>query len=66
VEGPLVRIDDFNVTLRDADGYDRTFRRDGDTPKVEIHDPLHAHRELLPTYTDKQIHDITAYLVTLK
>ena len=43
-----------------------SFRRNGDVPKVEIRDPLEAHRKLLPTYTDKDIHDVTAYLVTLK
>ena len=31
-----------------------------------MHDPLPPHKDLLPTYTDKQIHDLTAYLVTLK
>lgn len=66
VEGRLGRIDDFLVTLTEADGTERTIRRDGDTPKVEIHDPLAPHRQLLPTYTDKDIHDLTAYLVTVK
>ena len=66
VEGRLVRIDDFLVTLTDSEGGQRSIRRDGDVPKVEIHDPLQPHKDLLPTYTDKQIHDITAYLVTLK
>ena len=66
VEGRLGRIDDFIVTLTQADGTPRTFRRDGDTPKVEIHDPLAAHRELLRVYTDDDIHNLTSYLVTLK
>ena len=66
VEGRLTRIDDFNVTITDADGAQRTFRRDGDQPKVEVHDPIAPHRELLKVYTDKDIHDLTAYLVTLK
>lgn len=66
VEGPLVRSDDFLVTLMNADGAQRSFRRDGGSPKVEIHDPAQPHRDLLATYTDKDIHDITAYLVTLK
>ena len=44
----------------------RTVRRDGDVPKVEIHDPLKPHKDLLPLYTDKNIHDLTAYLVTVK
>jgi cytochrome c oxidase cbb3-type subunit 3 len=66
VEGRLGRIDDFTVTLTDADNTPRTFRRDGDQPAVEIHDPMKAHRELLPTYTDDEVHNLTAYLVTLK
>ncbi len=66
VTGRLVRIDDFLVTLVDSEDTQRTFRRDGDVPKVEIHDPLEPHKKLLPTYTDKQIHDLTSYLVTLK
>jgi cytochrome c oxidase cbb3-type subunit 3 len=66
LDGRLERIDDFLVTLVDADGSSHTIRRDGDTPKVEIHDPLEPHKKLLGTYTDKDIHDLTAYLVTLK
>jgi cytochrome c oxidase cbb3-type subunit 3 len=66
VEGRLERIDDFIVTLTPADGVQRSFTRTGDVPKVEIRDPLEGHRNLLPVYTDKDIHDVTAYLVTLK
>ena len=66
VEGRLVRIDDFIVTLADTDGLQHTFRRDGDRPKVEIHDPLEPHKKLLTKYTDADIHNLTSYLVTLK
>jgi len=66
LEGALVRFDDFLVTLRQADGTVRSVRRDGDLPKVEIRDPLEPHRKLLTVYTDKDMHDVTAYLVTLK
>jgi cytochrome c oxidase cbb3-type subunit 3 len=66
VEGQLVRIDDFLVTVGMPDGTVRTIRRDGNVPKVEIHDPMKAHRDMLATYTDKDMHDVTAYLVTLK
>jgi cytochrome c oxidase cbb3-type subunit 3 len=66
VEGQLGRIDDFIVTLTDNEGNERSFRRDGDTPKVEVHDPLQPHRDLLTKYTDKEIHDLTAFLVTVK
>jgi cytochrome c oxidase cbb3-type subunit 3 len=66
VEGQLPHIDDFLVTLQLSDGTDRSFRRNGDQPKVIVRDPMQAHRDLLPQYTDKDIHDVTAYLVTLK
>ena len=66
VSGTLVRIDDFNVSLRDSSGEYHSFVRDGATPRVEMHDPLKAHRELLAQYTDADIHNVTSYLVTLK
>jgi cytochrome c oxidase cbb3-type subunit 3 len=66
VDGALDRIDDFIVVVRQSDGPARAIRRDGAVPKVEIHDPLDGHRQLLTAYTDKDIHDVTAYLVTLK
>ena len=66
VQGALRRIDDFIVTLGLPDGSERSIRRDGDVPKVVIEDPLEGHRKLLPVLTDKDIHDVTAYLVTLK
>lgn len=66
VEGVLERIDDFIVVLRQGDGPARAIRRDGPVPKVEIKDPIEGHRQLLTVYTDKDIHDVTAYLVTIK
>jgi cytochrome c oxidase cbb3-type subunit 3 len=66
VEGRLDRIDDFVVALTQADGTRRSFQTNGDTPKVEIHDPVQPHKDLLKTYTDTDIHNVTAYLVTLK
>ena len=63
--GTLVRIDDFNVSLRDADGNYHAWKR---TPqlKIEKHDPYAAHDELLNEYTDRDIHNVVAYLETLK
>jgi cytochrome c oxidase cbb3-type subunit 3 len=66
VQGPLARIDDFIVVLVQEDGTRQSFRRDGDQPKVEIHDPLQGHRDLLLVYRDKDMHDVTAFLATLK
>lgn len=66
VVGRLERIDDFMVSLTMADGTPRSFRRTAEIPKVEVRDPLEAHRDLLPVYQDKDIHDVTAYLASLK
>jgi cytochrome c oxidase cbb3-type subunit 3 len=65
-EGRLVRMDDFIIIIADAGGRQRSFRRDGDVPKIELRDPLEGHKKLLLEYTDKDIHDVTAYLSTLK
>ncbi len=66
VQGRLERIDDFLVSLTQADGTPRSFRRDGEIPYVEVHDPLEVHKNLLAVYTDKDIHDVTAYLASVK
>jgi cytochrome c oxidase cbb3-type subunit 3 len=66
VSGSLIHIDEFLVTLRTSDGTEKSYRRNGALPQVVVHDPLKQHREMLPTYTDQDVHDVTAYLVTLK
>ena len=66
ISGTLISVSDFVVTLRDSGGQRRSFTRDGDVPKVEITDPLQAHLNMLKTITDKDIHNLTAYLVSLK
>ena len=65
-EGRLVRIDEFAVSIMDADGTTRSFRREREVPIVDVHDPLQPHRTLLRTYSDKDIHDVTAYLVSVR
>jgi mono/diheme cytochrome c family protein len=65
VSGTLDYLDDFNVALRDAAGEYQSFSRDARL-KVEIKDPLAAHAELLKKYSDADMHNILAYLVTLK
>ena len=65
MSGVLVALDDFYVTFRDAAGEQRVVKR---TPgmKVVKTDPLAAHHQLLRKITDKNMHDVVAYLVTLK
>jgi cytochrome c oxidase cbb3-type subunit III len=63
--GTVKRLDDFVVSLYDSSGeYHSWTRVDGLT--VSVKDPLVAHRELLAQYSDRDMHDILAYLVTLK
>lgn len=63
--GDVVRIDDFNVTLRDPDGVSRSFVRTAGTIVTTV-DPFAAHEALLEKYTDADIHNLTAYLETMK
>lgn len=65
ITGTLEYMDDFNVALRDASGDYRSFPRDTGV-KVDVRDPLAAHEELLKKYTDEEMHNLVAYLVTLK
>jgi cytochrome c oxidase cbb3-type subunit III len=65
--GQLVRLTDFDVTIREASGAVRTFARvSEDNPKIEKKDPLQGHLDMLPKWKDSDMHNVTAYLVTLK
>ena len=65
LSGPLDYVDDFFVSFRDSDGSLRSFKRDS-LLKVQIHDPLQAHVDQLRHYTDADIHNVTAYLSSLR
>ncbi len=64
IKGTLLHKDEFTVTLRDAAGVTHTW--DTSAVRVAVDDPLQAHRALLPTYTNKDVHDLLAYLETLR
>jgi small nuclear ribonucleoprotein (snRNP)-like protein len=64
IAGTLKRLDDFDVSLYDAEGVYHSYPRD--RVKVDIPDPLKGHRELLVKYSDDDMHNVLAYLVTLK
>ena len=65
VKGTLVRVDDFNVSLRESSGEYQTFERVSGV-KVDLIDPFAGHIALLNKYTDLDIHNLLAYLVTLQ
>jgi mono/diheme cytochrome c family protein len=67
VTAPLVRLTDFDVTLYDtATGQLRSWTRTDGVPAVTLTDPLQAHVDHLRKWTDRDMHDVTAYLVSLK
>jgi cytochrome c oxidase cbb3-type subunit III len=69
LEGKLVRRDDFIVILTLADGTRKSIARHDGVPKVEVKDPNEAHKKMILEIDDpanKNLHDITAYLATLK
>jgi hypothetical protein len=60
-------MSDFDITIYDA-GSDamRSWLRNGDVPKVVVTDPLQAHLDHLTKWTDADMHNMTAYLASLK
>lgn len=65
LSGSLKRIDDFDLGLIDDRGNYHSIAIDSNT-KVQLEDKLFVHRQLLDQYTDADMHNLTAYLVTLK
>jgi cytochrome c oxidase cbb3-type subunit III len=69
LEGKLVRKDDFLVILTLPDGTRRSIARHDGVPKVDVKDPNEAHKKMAIDLDDpenKNLHDVTAYLATLK
>jgi cytochrome c oxidase cbb3-type subunit III len=64
VAGSVRVLNDFDVSVTDTAGNYRYWKRPA--VKVEVEDKLGGHRALLPKYSDDDIHNVTAYLVTLK
>jgi len=64
ITGTILKFDDFDVALRDARGDYHYWPRA--EVQVKVDDNLGGHRALLPKYSDADLHNITAYLATLK
>jgi cytochrome c oxidase cbb3-type subunit 3 len=65
ITGIVVADDDFFITVRQDSGAMQTARK-GPGVKVVTRNPLQAHHEWLDRVSDANIHDLVAYLVTLK
>jgi cytochrome c oxidase cbb3-type subunit 3 len=64
VVAPVAAEDEFSVTVLDPLGARQTYQRSA--VKVKIDDPLSAHFDQLGKYTDADMHNVYAYLETLK
>jgi len=65
VTGRVTQVSDFRITVVDGAGKAHTIER-GPGVKVERNDPLAAHRKMIQTLANSDMHDVTAYLETLK
>jgi len=71
LQGTLLRQDDFLVVLRLPDGTRKAMARTDGVPKVEVKDPMEGHKGMVMKLAfedsdNKMMHDLTAYLWTLK
>jgi len=66
ISGELIRKGEFFLTLRDSAGWTRTFSLEDKKISVEVNDPLAFHKAQLEKYTDTDLHNLLAYLETLK
>lgn len=64
IKGELLDENSFNISIRDGNGWYRSWPLTDVT--VTIHDPLAPHRKLLRKYTEADVHNLFAYLETLK
>lgn len=66
VKGYLSSVSDFKVVIRDDEGIETVVARADGEPRVDLIDRLQTHLDLLAQYSDNDIHNLTAYLVTFK
>jgi cytochrome c oxidase cbb3-type subunit 3 len=63
--GRITQISDFRITLVDAAGQTKVIDLNLDV-QVQMKDPLAAHQAMIMTLTNNDMHNVTAYLDTLK
>jgi cytochrome c553 len=65
MSGRVTQVSDFRIVLLDSSGNTRTINRDPRV-EVEIKDPLEAHQKMIMTLKNDDMHNVSAYLETLK
>jgi cytochrome c oxidase cbb3-type subunit 3 len=64
ISGTLAYLDEFTVALREADGTYHSWSTSA--VKYAVEAPVEAHVALFPKYTDDDIHNLMAYIQTLR
>ena len=64
--GYLHSVSDFQVAIRAEDGGGKVFDIVDGQPKVVLKDRMQEHIDLIPKYRNADIHNLTAYLTSLK
>jgi len=68
IAGRVTQVSDFRITLVDPAGQAHVIDRQPgvEVQEVQMTDPLAAHQEMIMTLTNDDMHNVTAYLATLK
>lgn len=64
ITGTLIYQDPFTIEMRDGNGQFHSWQPS--EVKIRTEDPLAAHKRLVPVYTEEDLHDVFAYLETLR
>lgn len=64
-DGPLLQNGGGYISIHGSDGWTHTWPRSY-VKSVVVHNPLQAHIDMLPKWTNKEMHDMFTYLETLK
>ncbi len=65
ISGRVIQVSDFQITLVDSDGRTHVIER-GTGVDVRMKDPLAPHQTMIMTLKNEDVHNVTAYLETLK
>jgi cytochrome c oxidase cbb3-type subunit 3 len=64
IVAPLAREDEFTIVVLDPFGVRQSYEKS--SLKFKIDNPMSAHFDQLAKYTDDDMHNVYAYLVTLQ
>jgi cytochrome c oxidase cbb3-type subunit III len=65
ITGRVTQVSDFRITIEDSAGQTHVIDREPGV-EVEMKDPLTPHQEMIMTLSNDEMHNVTAYLDTLK